>query len=104
MNNDWPFDQPPNCAVISLRDIAENRAPILHVTHDSDDHGWQFLDLEDPQEDQAVIVRLSHIVDSDPTIRELADLPPGWHAWRRSKGEPWIREPNPDDEEETDGL
>ena len=34
MSNDWPFDQPPNCAVITLRDIAENRAPVLHVTHD----------------------------------------------------------------------
>jgi hypothetical protein len=103
MNNDWPFDQPPNCAVTSLRDLAENRAPILHVTHDRDDHGWQFLGLEDPREDQAVIVRFSHIVDSDPTIRDRADLPPGWHAWRRSKDEPWIREPNPNDEEETDG-
>jgi len=96
--------QPPNCAVITFRDIAENRAPILHVSHDSDDHGWQFLSLEDAQVDKAVIVCFSHIVDSDPTIRDLADLPTGRRAWRRSKGEPWIRELNPDDREEPDTL
>ena len=45
--DDWPFDQRPDCAVISLREIVFESAPILHVTHDSDDHGWQFLGLED---------------------------------------------------------
>jgi len=42
--DDWPFDQLPNCAVITLRRIVFGSAPILHVTHDRDDHGWQFLD------------------------------------------------------------
>lgn len=60
--------------------------------------------LEDAQVDKAVIVCFSHIVDTDPTIRDLADLPPGWHAWRRSKDEPWIRELNPHDQEERDAL
>ena len=40
----WPFDQPPNCAVFTLRRIAEGIDPILFVSHDLDDHGWQFWD------------------------------------------------------------
>jgi predicted phosphoadenosine phosphosulfate sulfurtransferase len=47
------------------------------------------------QIENAVVVRLECIPQIDPTAKELADLPPGWHAWRRSKEQPWVREPNP---------
>lgn len=95
---DWPFDQPRNCAVITLRSIAFDGDPILHVTHDRDDHGWQFLSLEDFQMEDACVLGLEEIVRLDPTVLELAGLPPGWHAWRRSPSEPWTREPNPNDD------
>ena len=96
----WPFDQPPNCAVITVRQIIEDGAAIQHVTHDADDHGWQFLTLADAKEEDALVVCFSHVVDSDPTLLGLADLPPGWHAWRESVTSEWIREPNPHDEGE----
>jgi hypothetical protein len=95
--NSWPFDQPPNCAVITLLQIVEGREPILHVSHNSDDHGWQFLCWEDARVEDGVVVCFAHILERDPSIRELADLPPGWHAWRRSAQKPWKREPNPYD-------
>ena len=97
--DDWPFDQPPNCAVITLRQIVFESAPILHVTHDSDDHGWQFLGLEDAQVEDSSVVSLSEILRLDPSVREVADLPPGWHAWRRAVGALWTREPNPHEDE-----
>ena len=93
--DDWPFDQPPNCATISLRQIVFEGEPILHATHDQDDHGWQFLGWGDAGLSDAVVVCLSEILKLDPSVREIADLPPGWHAWRRSVGKPWVREPNP---------
>jgi hypothetical protein len=93
--NDWPFDQPRNCAVITLRQILEGMEPILHVTHDLDDHGWQFLGRGDAQLDDAAVVLFENIVGRDGSLRELADLPPGWRAWRRSVDEAWTREPNP---------
>jgi hypothetical protein len=80
--DDWPFDQPQNCAVITLRQITQEAAPILHVSHNSDDHGWQFLGWEEARVEDGVVVCFAHILDMDPSIRELADLPPGWHAWR----------------------
>jgi hypothetical protein len=89
--DDWPFDQPRNCAVITLRHILFEGAPILHVSHDADDHGWQFLGLEDANVEQSALVSLQNIVQLDPSILELADMPPGWHAWRRSTSDAWVR-------------
>jgi hypothetical protein len=47
----------------------------------------------------AMLVCLKNIVACDPTILELADLPPGWRAIRRSLNDPWHREPNPSDDQ-----
>ena len=94
-----PFDQPSNCAVITLRQIMYGGAPILHVAHDTDELGWQFLDGGVVRMGDAMVVGLGTILKMDPSIRELADLPPGWQAWRRSVGTPWVREPNPSDAE-----
>jgi hypothetical protein len=94
-NPDWPFDQPPNCAVFSIRSIIFGGAPILHVCHDEDDHGWQFLGLDDADVGQAAVVLLKEVVKLDPSVLEVADMPPGWHAWRPSASSPWQRTPQP---------
>jgi hypothetical protein len=100
MQQPWLFDQPPNCAAITLRQIVREGVPVLLVTHDEDDHGWQFLDgSETPNDEDAVIVCMSHVVESDPTLHELADLPPGWRAWRGAVGQPWVREVSPPEED-----
>lgn len=90
-DTDWPYDQPPNCAVITLRSIVFGGAPILHVTHDEDDHGWQFLGAGDANPEDAAVVSLDGIVSLDASVLEVADMPPGWHAWRRSRTSPWQR-------------
>ena len=95
MTEHWPWDQPPNCAVITERDIIENGAPILHVTHDLDDHGWQFLGLGDAEMEDAMVVALSKISEIDPSLELVADLLPGWRAWRNTADDPWRREPYP---------
>ena len=89
---DWPFDQPRDCAVITLRSIVFGGAPILLVTHDAEDHGWQFLDGSDPETNNAAVVGLGEMVRLDPSLLQLADLPPGWRAWRSSPSSPWQRE------------
>ncbi len=87
----WPFDQPPNCAVITLRSIVFDGASILRVVHDEDDHGWQFLDGDDVDMADAAVVLLKEIVQCDQTVLEIADLPPGWFAWRVSPNSAWQR-------------
>ena len=92
MVEDWPFDDPKNVATISIRQIIVEGAPILRVSHDEDDGSWQFLGWETPREEDAMVVGLSTVVDIDPSIKELADLPVGWQAWRRSPKDAWVRE------------
>ena len=77
-----------------MRQIMEGDAPILLVTHDEEDHGWQFLDgSKHPNPADARHVCLEHVVSTDLSLYEVADLPPGWIAWRQSPYDPWIREP-----------
>jgi hypothetical protein len=87
---DWPFDQPPDAAAITVRAVLSG-APIVLVSHDADDDGWQFLDGSEVDLEQAVLVSMARAVGLDPSLREVADLPPGWTAWRSGPGEPWQR-------------
>jgi hypothetical protein len=83
---------------MTLKQIMNEGAPILHVTHDSDDHGWQFLGLEDAKQEDAELVCMSHIVELDPTVLQVAHIPPGWRAWRENVNSGWEIEKNPYDE------
>jgi hypothetical protein len=87
----WPFDQPRNCAVFTTRQVLEREEPILRVTDDTDDYGWQFLGSDARAED-AKIISLAEAVELDPSVLQVADLPAGWQARRASLEEPWIRE------------
>jgi hypothetical protein len=91
---DWPFSDPPNVAVFTTRKIVEGKGWIVHVTHDADDGAWQFLGLSGAEMEEARVVSLREIVERNEAIKELADLPLGWHAWRESKTGKWMRQPN----------
>jgi hypothetical protein len=91
MQHPWPFDQPPNCAVVSVREIIYEGAPILTVAHNRDDDGWQFLGAGRPAEAHAVLVALRDVVERDPSLYSLADLPSGWVATRKSASDQWLR-------------
>jgi len=98
--NNWPFDQPKNCGTILSRAVMDGKAVIQWVSHDEDDHAWQFLDNDTIEPEQAALVCLSHVLEIDPTVIEVADLEPGWIATREKKGDPWVREKNEEDSEE----
>ena len=88
----WPFDQPRDRAVFVTREVFERIEPILHVTHDSDDHGWQFIGSSDGTAENGRVIALREAVELDPSILQLADLPVGWHAVQHSVKDPWKRE------------
>lgn len=92
MNTSWPFDQPENCAVISVRQVMLEGAPVLLVAHDEEDHGWQFLAGGEFRTEDGVVVSFRSVVLKDPTLLEIADLPPGWQAHRNGLGATWVRE------------
>jgi len=89
----WPFDDPPNLAVVTTRQVTEHGVAILFVSHDEDDGGWQFLTGEPPREEDARVVALRRIWLLDPSVGELANLPPRWQASRNTPADPWRRVP-----------
>ncbi len=89
----WRFDQQPNCGVITTKDVMNKKNDILYVFHDEDDHGWQFLSANSSDEDFA-LVTLQQIVDIDSSVKEIANIHPGWKASRKSKDDEWVIEQN----------
>jgi hypothetical protein len=94
----WPFDQPKNCAVFTTTHVMNDGHDIIYVFHDADDHGWQFHYGGEKGIEDSMVVCLSEIVSHDATVLEVADLPPGWMAWRTKKGDGWQRAQNPREE------
>jgi hypothetical protein len=88
---DFKFDEPKNVASFTMRQIIFEKHPILLVSHDAEDGDWQFLTGQSWYTDDALIVGLHEIVDLDPSVMELADLPLGWIAERKTKDSSWIR-------------
>jgi len=69
----------------------EQKGEVLLVSHDAEDHGWQFLTGERIDMKDAMLVCLSEVVALHPDVLDVADLPPGWDASRTDKNAPWVR-------------
>jgi hypothetical protein len=87
----WPFADTENTAAITLKRIVDRTAAILLVSHDIDDGSWQFLDGGTVADVDAAVVSLREILELEPTIKDVADLPLGWKAERAGIGKPWNR-------------
>ena len=61
---------------------------------------WRFLTGGSYVADDVLLATLREIVDHDPTVCELADLPRGWRAERDRIGGKWKRLPEPKTNEE----
>jgi hypothetical protein len=94
--SEWKWPDPPHTAAFVRESIAHRNEPVLTVFHDHDG-AWQFHGETD---DRGVLLCLHHLIDRDPTLDELADLPRGWYAWRDSEGAAWQRETFTADDDE----
>ena len=92
MTSEWRFAGSQDTAVVTLERILRGALSLLLVTHDAEDGGWQFLDGEHVFEEDGVTVLLGEMVQFDPSLLELADLPAGWYAWRAAPDQPWQRD------------
>lgn len=92
MTPDWPFADPPTTAVFTSKRILAGLDWIHYVTHDAEDGAWQFHPYAAPTPDEeAAVVSLRSIMDMDPAVKDLSDLPLGWCAWRADRDAPWQR-------------
>jgi hypothetical protein len=88
----WPFSDPPNVAVFTSVRLLEGDDWVHYVTHDEDDGAWQFHPFSGPtSEHESAVISLAEMLNIEPRISELADLPTGWHAWRERKDGEWTR-------------
>lgn len=85
----YQFEQSENTACFSCRHVIKGSAPILYVTHDADDGGWQFLCGGDHTEEDAMIVCMGEVVKIDPSVNELHAIPEGTGATRETRGGAW---------------
>ena len=82
----WPFEASRNTATITIRQVLEDGAPVLLVTHDADDGGWQFLSGMTVDPADARVVGLGEMCDRDPTLWELGRLARGLAGVARAGG------------------
>ena len=87
------FKESDNTAVFTTKFVITDHKDITTVTHDKEDGAWQFFsnDHFDHLEDVAKVVALGEIIEMDSTLLDLADLPPGFSAHRKFKGDKWVR-------------
>jgi hypothetical protein len=70
--------------------------PVMRVYHDPDGD-WQFIPLLDVSEEDGCLVGLDHLLEADPSLLELLDMPTGWYAFRDSVEQAWNREKAPEE-------
>jgi hypothetical protein len=89
--DDWPFDQAPNVVAITTVRVIEDGLPILRVTHYDDDDSWAFVCGTTNDTTDGRVITMKTALKIGPSLREIADLPPGYTAFRNAVGSEWIR-------------
>lgn len=86
----WPFDQTANTAAISTAPVFRSGRPILFAQHFEDDHSWGFGCGTTHASEDSLLVGMRELLQRDPTIAFISDLPPGKSAERASMDSPWV--------------
>jgi hypothetical protein len=87
----WPFHEGKNHAAFTTKPVLRGGLSILLVVHDKDGD-WQFLCGTTNQSRDGQVVSLGCILQHDPTLAAVADLPLGCQASRKKLGGRWRRE------------
>ncbi len=94
----WPFEEPPDAAASTRTRVLRGEDWIHQVYRALDGATWKFEPHGLAPRSEPAVVPLREIVALDPSVAALADLPPGWYAWRDRKGDRWQRARRAEDE------
>ena len=94
------FVEKENTAVFTTKFVAVENKDVTKVYHDIEDGSWQFFSNDEFEnyEKVAMIVCLGNIIKKDKTLLEISDLPMGFCATRKMKGQKWIIEKTKDED------
>ena len=83
----------PHVAAFICPHIHDASRPILLVGREDGD--WMLMcgDAHDFATDPGSVVGIGHLLERDPSLREVMDLPDGYEAERAAAGAPWTRRP-----------
>ena len=87
---EFPFYDAPNTATIICFHIMENESPILYVSHDEGDGMWQFLCGRTHEIEEAKLVSLKWVFESDNSVGILKDMLCGYYAERKTQNDDWV--------------
>lgn len=88
---EWPFDQAKRTATLTTRQVMEQGLPVLRVVHYADDHSWAFTCGTSNNTEDAMTVSMDKVIQRDASLKSIADLPPGWTAYRHAVDGEWVR-------------
>ncbi len=96
MANNWPFDDSPDTLSRADPEIFDGTAWVFLVQRQKDGT-WLFRQVDHLSVDDAQLVKVSlkQVLELEPSVCDLADLPRGWNAWRQNRDAPWERAPQP---------
>ena len=88
------FKEADNTAVFTTKFVITDNKEITEVHHDEEDGAWQFFSADnfDDFSKVAKVIGLGQITKIDNTLFEIADMPTGYVAHRKYKGDKWIIE------------
>ena len=88
------FKEADNTAVFTTQFVIVDNKEITEVHHEEDDGAWQFFsdDQFDDFSKVAKVVVLGQITKIDSTLFEISDMPTGYVAHRKYKGDKWTIE------------
>ena len=94
----FPFDNdafPANLGAVVQRTVLDGTEPAREVTHTADG-SWLIGDgVNDPNmPGAAMVTHISHVVERNSSVADLATLPSGHIARRKEPGDVWVREPH----------
>jgi hypothetical protein len=85
------LEKSTDTAAFTTKFVLEDNKVITYVKHEIEDGAWQFFSDDEFEEFESVarIIGLNEIMDKDPTLKQLADMEPGYIATRNYKGDKW---------------
>lgn len=89
------FQEDSSTSVFTTRQVMIGNSPIVYVVHD-EEGDWQFFGAdENVQDTDVMIVSLQQVVQHDPTVLEIANLPKSTVATREDANAPWMKSSHP---------
>ena len=85
------WDSDLDTVVVVTELVGAAREPVLRVRHTDGYGGWQLYDDSEAPLGKAMVITKAEILERDPSLDGITDLPVGWEARRPYASRPWLR-------------